>query len=92
MASAVVTRAAAIPAEIYELPLGARVRWARLHAGLSQKQLAARIGSTGQHIHKVEKGTHLPRRRFRRLVAEALGVPYELFAEPPAPEHPEDYR
>lgn len=44
------------------LAFAAKVRLARAVAGLSQSELAARIGMTQRSIHKLEQGSTEPRR------------------------------
>lgn len=40
--------------------VGRRIKTARKQAGLSHDKLAKRVGTSRQHLIKLEKGTHLP--------------------------------
>jgi transcriptional regulator with XRE-family HTH domain len=65
------------------LPLiGARIRRARREAGLSHDRLAAQIGTSRQHLIKLEKGQHRPRLAMLRAIATATGQPPEWFVDP----------
>ncbi|MCE0446950.1 helix-turn-helix domain-containing protein [Streptomyces tricolor] len=55
--------------------IGARIRTARLRAGLTQIQLAERIGREHRTIHRWEYARHIPNLQDLLLVADALGVP-----------------
>jgi DNA-binding transcriptional regulator YiaG len=63
----------------------------RARLGLSQAELAARVGTRQQTISEWETGTRAPRRmsrRLLRLVAEEAGVydvAFDAAAPPPAP-------
>ena len=46
---------------------------ARKLAGLTQKQLAERIGKPGSHLCKLETGKHNPSVATLEAIAEALG-------------------
>jgi transcriptional regulator with XRE-family HTH domain len=63
------------------MPLGQRIRWARKRAGLSHDRLVERVGSNRSHLIKIEKGLHMPRLMLRRRIADACGVPHELFED-----------
>jgi transcriptional regulator with XRE-family HTH domain len=78
-----VNAADAIPAEVYRLPVGERIRWARNeHARLSHDRLVARLGRSNRgHLIKIERGDHVPRQDLRDAIADALGVPRDLFAD-----------
>ncbi|HZU75610.1 MAG TPA: helix-turn-helix transcriptional regulator [Dehalococcoidia bacterium] len=54
--------------------LGERLRELREAAGLSAPELAARVGTTRSHIHKLEAGKHAPRPEMAARLAAALGV------------------
>ncbi len=47
---------------------------ARLKAGLTVKQLAARVGIDQAHISRIERGRNDPRVGLVRAIAGALGV------------------
>ncbi|MFH9673349.1 helix-turn-helix transcriptional regulator [Streptomyces sp. NPDC017405] len=55
--------------------MGARIRAARLHAGLTQIQLDDRIGRDHRTIHRWEYAQHVPRLEDLLLLADALGTP-----------------
>jgi transcriptional regulator with XRE-family HTH domain len=58
----------------YTRVFGRRLRELRLRAGLSQRRLAELVGSNREHIAKLERGLHAPRRERLQQLAEALGV------------------
>jgi len=58
---------------------GARLREARLRAGLSQEQLAAEVGSDRHHLITLEKGWYRPRRELLARIAERTGTPFASF-------------
>jgi transcriptional regulator with XRE-family HTH domain len=75
-----VARRNRIPRHIHELPLGERLRWARKSAGLSHDRLVEKLGRSNRgHLIKIERGQHTPRRDLRDAIADATGVPRELF-------------
>jgi ribosome-binding protein aMBF1 (putative translation factor) len=51
---------------------------ARLAAGLSQTELAARLGTSQATIARLEAGTYRPRVETLRKLAAALGVTFEV--------------
>ncbi|MCD2461996.1 helix-turn-helix domain-containing protein [Streptomyces sp. MBT42] len=55
--------------------LGQRLRELRTEAGLSQDQLADRIGMERRSIQRYESGERDPRYTELLLIADALGVP-----------------
>jgi transcriptional regulator with XRE-family HTH domain len=58
---------------------GARLRAARLGAGLTQVQLADRLGVCQSRITDVERGRHAPSLNWLLRAAAALGIdPHEL--------------
>jgi transcriptional regulator with XRE-family HTH domain len=62
--------------------LGERIRWARQTARLSHDRLVERLGRSNRgHLIKVEKGEHVPRADLRNAIADATGVPRELFED-----------
>ncbi len=64
----------------------------RASLGLSQAELAERVGTRQQTISEWETGTRTPRRMSRRLlhlVAEASGF-YDVATEDPPDQHPPD--
>ena len=57
--------------------IGARIRQARRHAGLSQLQLGERIGRDHRTIHRWEYAERIPNLEDLLLLADALGLPAE---------------
>lgn len=57
----------------------------RTRAGLTQSQLAGRIGVDYQRILNWEKGNHLPSARYLVAIFAACGVTLEAVDPPPAP-------
>src|SRR5512135_2645858 len=60
--------------------IGARIRRARQHLGMSQEQLAARIGASRSAVNAWERDRAWPRNIVR--LEEVLGVSLEAEAEP----------
>lgn len=58
----------------YAKGLSQRFRLAREHAGLSQRALAAKSGSTNSTIIQVEAGNRMPQIDTIEVFARALGV------------------
>jgi transcriptional regulator with XRE-family HTH domain len=56
-------------------PFGARLRQWRGHRGISQLALAAKVGSTAQHLSFLETGRSRPSRQMVLRLGDALGVP-----------------
>lgn len=54
--------------------LGQRIREAREAAGLTQTELADKIGSEQTRISEIERGQHVPQIARLFLLADALGV------------------
>jgi transcriptional regulator with XRE-family HTH domain len=67
--------------------VGRRVLSARERAGLSQEQLAARVGVARATIQNVEQERTQPRPSTLRRIAEALGIDFLVLTtgEAPAP-------
>src|SRR4051812_5444620 len=61
--------------------IGRRVRTARLSAGLSHDALGVKVGTSRQHLIKLEKGMHLPRPEMLTKIAEATGKDESFFTE-----------
>ncbi|WP_229887141.1 helix-turn-helix transcriptional regulator [Streptomyces olivaceoviridis] len=55
--------------------IGARIRTARLHAGLTQVQLGERVGRDHRTIHRWEYAQRIPNLEDLLLLADALDVP-----------------
>ena len=58
--------------------MGKKIRAVRRAAGLTQRELAARIGCTRQHISKLERAETCTLRTLTKI-ADALGVPLRDF-------------
>ncbi len=61
--------------------LGARIRLARKQARLSHDRLGALVGTSRQHLIRLEKGMHRPRPEMLARIAEATGKPVEFFEQ-----------
>jgi transcriptional regulator with XRE-family HTH domain len=61
-----------------QLGLAIELRWARQDAGLSQTELASRVGVSQQQIAKLERPGANPSIATLRKVATALGVRVQL--------------
>jgi transcriptional regulator with XRE-family HTH domain len=76
--------------------VGARIVALRAEAGLSQAQLAARIGISFQQIQKYEVGANRVSASRLHQLATALGASIDSFFPPPAPKtepgQPPDWR
>lgn len=60
--------------------VGARIRAARTHAGLTQLELGNRVGRDHRTVHRWEYGARVPSLDDLLLLADALGVqPQEFF-------------
>jgi transcriptional regulator with XRE-family HTH domain len=69
----------------YALPvkspaLGEKIRSARKRAGLSHDKLGAVVGTSRQHLIRLEKGWHRPSPELLARIADATGQPVESFA------------
>lgn len=51
-----------------------RLKAARIEKGVTQAELAARIGVTAQAVSSFEKGTKEPKMEMVKRIAEALGI------------------
>lgn len=63
--------------------IGAQLRNARLTAGLSQSEVAARAGVTRQLVSRIETGH--PAGEVGALIAVAAALDYQIEAKPPRP-------
>jgi transcriptional regulator with XRE-family HTH domain len=71
-----------VPKQVWKLPLGQRIRWARTSSKLSHDRLVQALGRSNRgHLIKVERGLHIPREDLRDAIADATNVPRELFAD-----------
>lgn len=62
-----------IPVDVDSLPVGARIRYYRERLGLSQDELALRVGAAQQTIQSLESGK-IKKSTFLPHIAKALGV------------------
>ena len=62
--------------------IGTRIKKIRLLRGLSQAELAEKIGLTYDRIQKYESGTRKPKEPLTKAIAEALGVQEETLIDP----------
>jgi transcriptional regulator with XRE-family HTH domain len=62
-----------------KLPVGGRIRWARVHRSLSHDTLAARANTSRSYLIRVEKGLHRPSLEMRARIAVATEYPLEFF-------------
>jgi transcriptional regulator with XRE-family HTH domain len=68
-------------------PVGERLKAARMRAGLSQKELAARTGINHRHISSIEKGdTPDPRLSSLCKLAHALDISVGMFCPDTTPD------
>lgn len=61
--------------------VGRQIRRARKQAGFSHDALALRVGSSRQHLIKLEKGMHLPGEALLARIGEATGKPPGFFED-----------
>lgn len=54
-----------------------RIRFARMKAGLDQRELARRIGTSASHLVRIEKVGANPTRKTLQKIADALSIPIE---------------
>jgi transcriptional regulator with XRE-family HTH domain len=59
-----------------------RIRRARREASLSLDYLAVQVGSSRQHLIRLEQGRHRPRVDMLTRIAEATGRQVEWFLDP----------
>ena len=64
-----------------EKSLGRKIRIARQRAGLTQEELAARVGRTSESISNIERGQQEPSIKTIQSLARELGVPAAEFFE-----------
>lgn len=60
------------------MTVGERIREIRQKAGLTQKQLADRMGVTPSHIGQYERGLRRPSNEKIKKFADALNIPFEI--------------
>lgn len=59
----------------------ARIRFARKRANLTLDRLGEIVGTSRQHLIRLESGKHSPKPEMARRIAEATGVPLELIQD-----------
>lgn len=59
--------------------VGTKILAARKRAGLSHDKLGAAVGTSRQHLIRLEKGAHVPREGMLARIAEATGQPLSFF-------------
>lgn len=64
-----------------EAPLSTRIKFARQRASFSLDRLAAEVGTSRQHLIRLEKGLHKPKPDMAQRIATATGVPLELLQD-----------
>lgn len=74
--------------QIHRERVGRRIRTARKTAGLSHDRLAAIVGTSRQHLIRLEKGIHAPRPDMLARIAEATGKDESYFADGDDDEEP----
>ena len=67
----------------FEKTLGLKIRVARQRAGLTQEDLAGRIGRTSESISNIERGQQEPSIKTLYALGRELGVPVAEFFEEP---------
>jgi transcriptional regulator with XRE-family HTH domain len=73
-----------------EWRLSDRIRRAREHAGLEQRELAERAGISPATVSAAETGRATPHRSTLRLIAAATGVAFDWLAVEDELEHDDD--
>ncbi len=68
--------------------IGARIKELRKQAGLTQEQLAERVGLDSRHLSRLEVGRHFPSLDSLERIASTLNVPLVEFFQFPADETP----
>lgn len=61
--------------------VGRQIRRARITSGLSHDKLGSLVGTSRQHLIKLEKGQHLPSDQMLDRIAEATGKTVEFFTD-----------
>jgi transcriptional regulator with XRE-family HTH domain len=61
--------------------IGLRIRQARKQAGLSHDRLGDLVGTSRQHLIKLEKGKHAPREDMLQRIADATGKTLAFFTQ-----------
>lgn len=58
--------------------IGNAIKQIREHKGLTQEQLADRVGGTAEGLDKIETGNAQPEPGVVKVIASALGIPEEI--------------
>ena len=66
---------------IVDIEVGKRIRYRRWRLGISQKELAAKVGVGFQQVQKYETGTNRVSASRLFLISKALSVPISYFFE-----------
>jgi transcriptional regulator with XRE-family HTH domain len=66
--------------------IGARIKELRRKAGLTQEELAERVGLDSRHLSRLEVGRHFPSLQSLERIAAALDVPLAEFFQFPGEE------
>ena len=66
--------------------IGARIKGLRKQAGLTQEQLAERVGLDSRHLSRLEVGRHFPSLDTLERIAKELNAPLADFFQFPADE------
>lgn len=61
--------------------IGRRIRKIRVERGLTQKELASKVGIDFTYIGKIERGEQLPSLKILLKIADALSLPFGCFLE-----------
>ena len=61
--------------------IGRRVKRIRAERGLTQKELASKVGIDFTYIGKIERGEQLPSLKILLKIAEALSLPFGCFLD-----------
>lgn len=66
---------------LVNIQIGERIRYYRKKAGLSQEEVAEKIGLTQKHISRIEGGYHSSLFITIMMIAKAVNVPIDAFTE-----------
>jgi transcriptional regulator with XRE-family HTH domain len=65
--------------QVHRERVGQRIKAARVASGMSHDRLAVRVGTSRQHLIKLEKGMHAPRPEMLAAIAREVGKPEAFF-------------
>ena len=60
--------------------MGAEIRFARITSGMTQQELAEKVGCTQQHIQRIESGKGEPSLALLKKLGEVFGVDWRNLA------------